>query len=126
MRPGHWRRAANGATRPNLGGHLAVPERSVRACSCLDSCQVGDRSPLGSETAARVKDSNGRQDGKVWERQIDGARDKFKFRHPELGSRPSMGRASPLSGNIALEMLLLEVLPWQQFPERLWEDDFAD
>ena len=81
---------------------------------------------MGSETAARVKDSNGRQDGKVWERQIDGARDKFKFRHPELGSRPSMGRESLLSGNMALEMLLLEVLPWQQFPERLWEDDFTD
>ena len=79
---------------------------------------------MGSETAARVKDSNGRQDGKFWERRIDGARDKFKFRHPELGSRPSMGRESPLSENTALEMLALEVLPWQQFPERLWADEF--
>ena len=103
-----------------------MPERSARACSCLYSCQVGDRSPLGSETAARVKDSNGRQDGKFWEWQVDGARDKFKFRHPELGSWPSTGRESPLSGNTALETLSLEVLPGRQFLERLWADEFID
>ena len=73
-----------------------------------------------------MKDGNGRQDGEIWERQIDGARDKFKFGHPEVGSRPSTGRESPLSENTALEMLLLEVLPWQQFLERLWADEFID
>ena len=73
-----------------------------------------------------MKDGNGLQDGEICERQIDGARDRFKFRHPEVGSRPSTGRASPLSGNTALEMLALEVLSGRQFLERLWVDEFTD
>ena len=81
---------------------------------------------MGSEAAARMKDGNGLQDGEIWEWQIGGARDRFKFRHPEVGSRPSTGRASPLSGNTALEMLALEVLSGRQFLERLWVDEFTD
>ena len=108
------------------GGHLAEPERSVRARSCLHGRRIGDRSTLRSGIAARVKAGNGRQAGEVSEWRIDGARDKFRCRHPEVGSRPSTGWASPLSGNATLEMLSLEVLPWQPFLERLWADEFID